>query len=372
VTRSQLDADKLARLDDVLEERELAAVWFGRPNGFAWLTGGDNVVARESDIGVAAAGYVATDDGGREVRVLTDTIEAPRLREEELPGDVPVTAKPWYEQSLADVVAEHSPTPAAADFDVPGLASIDPSTLRQPLTAADRDRYRDLAREVATGLEAVAREATPEDTERGVAARLRGRLAERGIDSPVALVGGGERATRYRHYTPQPVELGDYALLSVTAVRGGLHVSTTRTVAFDPPSWLADRTRRAARVEASALAATRAVGRERGTASAVFETIREAYAAVGFEGEWRHHHQGGAGGYAGREWIATPTSDAAVHLPMAYAWNPTVQGAKSEDTHLVTAEGIETVSTTGDWPTIEVEAVGHDATLERPAPLEVG
>jgi hypothetical protein len=124
-------------------------------------------------------------------------------------------------------------------------------------------------------------------------------------------------------------------------------------------------------VEASALAATRAVGRDGGTAGDVFDAIREAYAAVGFEGEWRNHHQGGAGGYAGREWIATPDSDAAVHLPMAYAWNPTVQGAKSEDTHLVAADGIETVSTTGDWPTVAVEAVGYDVTLERPAPLQI-
>jgi Xaa-Pro aminopeptidase len=367
-----LDDDKRARLDALLDERGLAAVWFARPNSFAWLTGGDSVVSREADVGVAAAGYLERDDDGRQVCVLTDTIEAPRLREEELPGSVAVTSEPWYETSLGELVAGHSPRPAAADVDVPGLERVDASTLRQPLTAAERERYRELAGPVATAVEAVARDTTSGETERAVAARLRGRLAEEGIDAPVALVGGSERATQYRHYTPTPVAVGDYALLSVTAVRDGLHVSTTRTVAFDPPSWLDERTRAAARVEASALAATRAVGRDGGTAGDVFDAIREAYAAVGFEGEWRNHHQGGAGGYAGREWIATPDSDATVHLPMAYAWNPTVQGAKSEDTHLVAADGIETVSTTGDWPTVAVEAVGYDVTLERPAPLQVG
>jgi hypothetical protein len=62
---------------------------------------------------------------------------------------------------------------------------------------------------------------------------------------------------------------------------------------------------------------------------------------------------------------------------MAYAWNPTVQGSKSEDTYLVTADGVENLTATGDWPTRSVEPVDTDATataadaaLERHAPLE--
>jgi ABC-type taurine transport system substrate-binding protein len=53
---------------------------------------------------------------------------------------------------------------------------------------------------------------------------------------------------------------------------------------------------------------------------------------------------------------------------MAYAWNPTVQGAKSEGTVLVD-DGFEPL-TLGEGPTLSAEAVGYDATLERPAPLE--
>ncbi len=63
-------------------------------------------------------------------------------------------------------------------------------------------------------------------------------------------------------------ELGDYALLSVTA-SGGLYASTTRTVAFDPPEWLSERHSQAMQVETSALAATQAVSRLNGTASSV-------------------------------------------------------------------------------------------------------
>jgi len=164
----------------------------------------------------------------------------------------------------------------------------------------------------------------------------------------------------------------------VTAQRAGLHASCTRTVAFDPPSWLAERHEAAARVETTALAATQTAaasdsraGDNGGTAGDVFAAIQDAYDAVGHDGEWEHHHQGGAAGFAGREWIATPDHDAPVEAPMAYAWNPTVQGAKSEDTALVTDEEIEPLTATDRWPTTTVSAVDRDVELERPDVLDL-
>jgi len=355
------------RLDQYLGTAGLEAVWFARPNSFAWLTGGgDNVVDRAGDIGVAAAGY-----DGEEIRVVTDNIEAQRLRDEELGSDVPVETFDWHAKSLADAVAETSPTPAAADFDVPGFEPVDATHLRQPLTDAQLEQYRELGRDTADAVEAVARNVEPSHTELDVTAVLRQKLEGRGIATPVVLVGSAERAQSYRHYTSTDAELGDYALISVTAQRNGLHVSTTRAVAFDPPAWLAERTRKATRVETSALAATQAVGREGGTAGDVFAAIQDAYAEVGWEGEWQNHHQGGAAGFAGREWIATPGHESEVALPQGYAWNPTIDGAKSEDTYLVSDDDIELLSATGDWPTETVSAVGYDLELPRHTVLEL-
>jgi Xaa-Pro aminopeptidase len=361
-----VDSAILDRLDTYLDVEGLAAVWFARPNGFAWLTGGDNVVDRAADRGVAAAGY-----DGDGVTVVTDGVEAGRLADEQLPAEVAVEPFPWHETTLEGSLAAGSPRPAAADVPVEGFERVDASRLRQPLTDAGVERYRRLGETVGSAVEAVCRDCSADDTEREVAAALRGRLAAEGVDTPVALVGGERRAGRYRHYTPTEERLGGYALVSVTASRTGLCASCTRTVAFDPPDWLIDRHGAAARVEASAFAATRRVGRGGGTAGDVFDAIQAAYAGVGHEGEWREHHQGGAAGYAGREWIARPGGDEPVHLPMAYAWNPTVQGGKSEDTVLVTAEGFETLTATGEWPTLEVSAVDSDVTLSRPAVLGV-
>jgi Xaa-Pro aminopeptidase len=356
---------KLARLDALLDDRDLAAVWFGRPDTFAWLVGGDTRVDGTAAVGVAAVGY-----DGDELTVVTNTIEAPRLRAEELPDDVTVESADWYAGDLGEAVAERSSTPAAADFDVPGFESVDAGELRQPLVDADIAAYRELGRDTAAAVESVCRELEPGDTERAVAGRLTEALVERSIAAPVVLVGGTERAQQYRHYTPTDARLGAHALVSVTARRAGLHASCTRTVAFDPPSWLDDRHATAARVETSALAATREIGQAGGTAADVFERIQDAYATLDHPDEWREHHQGGAAGYAGREWIATPTLDASVRLPMGYAWNPTVQGAKSEGTVLVTDGGFEPLTTTGEWPTRTVTAIGTDVELERPDILQ--
>ncbi|MFC4542136.1 M24 family metallopeptidase [Halosolutus amylolyticus] len=359
---------KRERLAASLDSQDLDSVWFARPNSFAWLTGGSNVVDRETDAGVAAVGY-----DGEDLRVVTNNIEADRIAAEELPDldDPTVERFSWHASSLGEAIAARvgADERAAADVDVPGLDRVDPSTLRQPLTERDRDRYRDLGRETAAAVESVCRELRAEDTEHEVASALRVALSARGIEAPVVLVGGEERAQQYRHYTPTDAELGGYCLVSVTAERAGLHASCTRTVAFDPPSWLEDRHATAARVEATALAATREVATAGGTAGDVFEAIQDAYDALGYTGEWENHHQGGAAGFAGREWIATPDHDAAVETPMAYAWNPTVEGAKSEDTALVTADGIDVLTTTGNWPTTTARAVGRDVELERPAVL---
>ncbi|MEM4782076.1 MAG: aminopeptidase P family protein, partial [Halalkalicoccus sp.] len=102
----------------------------------------------------------------------------------------------------------------------------------------------------------------------------------------------------------------------------------------------------------------------------VFGAIQGAYREVSYPREWKRHHQGGAAGYAGREWIATPWHDGEVTLPMAYAWNPTVQGAKSEDTVLVTEDEPEVLTATGEWPTETVTERGLE--LERPAVLDLG
>ncbi|GGN20227.1 M24 family metallopeptidase [Halarchaeum nitratireducens] len=361
---------KLERLRAVLAERDLDELWLCRPANYGWLTGGDPVVDMTSDVGVGAVGV-----GHDGVRVLAPNNERGRLLDEELPGldaadTAPeVTEFEWHDASLREAVASHHNGVAAADVAIAGVEELDPTRVRSPMPPVERDRYRDACEETTAAVEAVARDLTSETTERAAAGALSQALFERGFRTPVVLVGGGDRSQRYRHYTPSGAPLGDFAHLTVVAERGGHDVAVTRTVAFDAPAWLQERHDAAGRVAATAFAATREVGSSVGSAGEVFDALSDAYAAVGFESEWRAHHQGGAIGYATREWIATPDAENRVALPMPFAWNPTVQGAKCEDTALVTERGIEVATTTGRWPTTTYEAVGYDESVSFHDPL---
>jgi len=358
-------AARAERLDAYLEATGYDAVWLAGPNAFAWLTGGDNTVA-DDGTGVAA-GYVPGDPPA--FRVVAPAGEAERIADEELPEEFVVETFPWYE-SLGDAVVRVSPGATAADFDAPELDRIDASPLRQPLAGADVERYRSLAEETAAAVERVCRELTATDTEHEAASALRIALSSGEMSAPAVRVAGGERADAYRSPPAGAGELGDYAVVSVTAERRGLHASLTRTVAFDPPERFEAQFRAAARVEATALAATREAVETGGDAGDVFEAIREAYEAVGFPQAWNAGEQGGAAGFARREWLAAPEATNPVRAPMGYAYNPVVGGARSEDTYLVESsdEPFECLTATPNWPTFDVGAVGYDLTVERHAP----
>lgn len=360
------------RLDAYLGATGYDAVWFAKPNAFAWLTGGDNTIGSSGAVGgdgtgVAAAGYVPGDAPA--FRAVAPAGEAERIAAEELPDAFAVETVPWY-GSLGEAVAAESPGAGAADFDAPGLDRIDAGPLRQPLSEGDVERYRSLAEETAAAVERVCRELGPEDTEHEAASALRITLSSGEMSAPVVRVAGSERAEAYRTPPAGAGNLGGYAVVSVTSARGGLHASLTRTVAFDPPERFEAQFRAAARVEATALAATHEAVAS-GDAGDVFASIREAYDAVGHPDAWEHGEQGGATGFARREWLAAPDATQPVRAPMGYAWNPVVGGARSEDTYLVTPGDapFECLTATPNWPTFEVEAVGFDRSIERHAPF---
>jgi Xaa-Pro aminopeptidase len=350
---------KRSRLDAYLKTNELESVWLATPHLFAWFTGGSNLVERAGQTGVAAVGY-----DGTETTVVTTNIEAQRLLDEELEDGMPVEASPWHETGIEAAVADRAKRPAAADFAWPGFDRVDRTAITQPLTESDIEQYRKLSRDTASVVESVARRASPTDTEQSLAGSLHGELQSQGIESTVVLVGGQERLQEYRHFTPQPVAIGAYAVLTVVGVRNGLNAAVTRTVAFeDAPDRLHKRYEDMCRVAATAYAATQEAGRTGGQSGDVFSAIKEAYEELEYPSEWTNHHQGGALGTLGREWIGTPGGEEPISLPMTYAWNPTAVGVKNEETVLVTENRIEVLSKTGAVPTRTVDAVDFDVEL---------
>jgi Xaa-Pro dipeptidase len=111
-----------------------------------------------------------------------------------------------------------------------------------------------------------------------------------------------------------------------------LHAATTRFAELEPlDEDLLGRTQAVGRVHAAMVAATRP-GQTLGD---VIAAAQRAYADAGHPEEWRLHHQGGIIGYRGRERIAVPGDPTRIEAGMAFAWNPSIAGAKAEETILL-------------------------------------
>ncbi len=188
-------------------------------------------------------------------------------------------------------------------------------------------------------------------TEAELAASASEQMISSGIWPVVILVGGEERLPRYRHPMPRDgAALGGRAMLVLCARRYGLIANLTRFVYFREPTAEERRlTDAVGRVEAAAFDATRTGS----TLGAAYGAIAAAYAAEGFAGADRDHHQGGTCGYRTREEVATVTSTTEIYDRSAFAWNPSLPGAKIEDTVVVSGDGLEILTSDPGWPVVQ-------------------
>jgi antitoxin VapB len=288
-------------------------------------------------VAAGSSPYTVVVDEDR-AQVLYQDIEASRVAAEERWAELgyePV-AYPWFE-----------PPPVRA-------GEPDLSSLRLALCSEEVERYRAAGAAAAAAFAEALGALRPELTELGAAGALAGRLHAAGFTTPVVLVGGEARAPVHRHPLPTAEPLGRFALLAVTAEREGLHVSLTRVVSFGPPP---DELERVVQAAAEVDAAVLGASRPGATLGELFAVLERAYAEQGFPEEWRRHHQGGLTGYRGREAFAGPGSPTVLPEVSAVAWNPSVtRGGKSEDTALVTAEGVEILTRTPDLGELETAA----------------
>lgn len=359
--RVQEVATKLERVRLWLAESGLSGVVIGTQANFAWVTaGGRNHVATGTEAGVCSVVVTA----GR-AAVVTSNIEASRLVDEELPaGCFEVIDFPWHQPGEQNEVIERLIGGGRVAGDLPsgGREPADGIVrLRRVLLPSEVDRYRDLSRDAASIVESVCRSVQLRESEMDTAGRVSALCFEKDILPVVNLVAADERLARYRHPIPTANRVDRTMLVALTGRRHGLHASVTRTLCFGKPADdQAARHLASARVDARLILSSRP-----GAAmSEVFNAGTEQYAAEGFADEWKLHHQGGLTGYAGREVKGTPSSGYVLKANQAVAWNPSITGAKSEDTVLITDKAFEVLTSTGHWPMLQV-ALG-DSTLARP------
>lgn len=371
---TELD-EKTERLTRLAHEQQLDGVVLASQPGFAWLTGGGTNRIDGSRENGSGALFVRAD-GQR--FVIANEIEMPRLIGEEL-AEVrwEPLSYPWAEEHANPSIVKQlassavgppkSGTPRiGADWPLAGCVAMDAAIarLRALLTPAEANRYRALGSDAGRVIGDVARAVKPGMREAEIARRIHNAAAEIGGRATVVLVAADDRITRFRHPVPTTRVWTRLVMLVTCIQRQGLVVALSRIVSSGPPeAELMRRTEATAHVFARLLEASRPGARGRD----LFTVAQRAYRDVGFEGEERRHHQGGAIGYRSREWVAHPASDELVQAAQAFAWNPSVTGTKVEDTALLTDDGIELITSSGEWPTIEV--AGHGRTYAAPGIL---
>ena len=327
------------RLRELMERRAVDAVVLRRPANFAWYTGGADTKVDH----VASEGVADLIVRPNSVLVLTSTIEAPRMRAEQTP-ELEVVEYPWQldrDAALRELVGDAR---VASDLGVTGTIDLsdDIARIRRTLDADAIESLRAVGADASAAMAEAAAAVEPGMTEHEAAAVLAAACRRRGLTATVLLAAADDRIALHRHPVPAGARIECRAMLVASAERGGLYANLTQIVEFEEPdAELARRLRACEEILARMRDEATRPGR---TLSDAFADCRRFYAEAGFPDEWRLHHQGGLTGYGSRELIATPRTDHVIEPGQAFAWNPSVTGAKAEETFVLTEAGPQIVA----------------------------
>jgi antitoxin VapB len=350
---AELEA-KHQKLVEWIRAQNLDGVLIRRNENVAWLTGGavEVRVLTPGETGVAS--LLVTAKGQR--YYFTTENEAPRLHDEEFGAlDFEPVLFPWYADDTVNTAQRLAGAHLGSDTPGPGLIGCNLFPLRESLNETEMARYRWLGAETTAATVESLHQVEPGLSEYDLEAITAANLLRRGILPSVYLFAVDDRIFKYKHAAARGKRLKNYAMLNLCSRKWGLAISITRFIHFGTlAEELAARFKSAAQVNAALLDATR-VG---ATSPQLFRVAQQAYAAEGFPGEEKFHHQGGPTGYGEREWVATPDGTQKVVNNQAFAWNPSVRGGKAEDTVILHDGKIEWLTSTPDLPVIEASVNG--------------
>jgi len=364
---TERDCRSIERAESALDRLRGWLAAAGRPAGVvltgpaavAWVTGGvAPPVDRTAGTDLVWAVVTATS-----ASLITTTVEAPRVRAEYGParhGFGELAEVPWYEPDGFAAAAQDLAGVPAGQLASDGHPAFGPDVtgqliaLRLALSAAECDDLRELGADTAHALEQALRGWQPGERDLDIQARCAAALEACGADAPVLIVGADDRLAAYRHPMAAGAPARQLVMAVAVARRAGLHAAATRfACAGQVPADYAALRGRVLAIEQQVLRAT-TPGAMYGQA---LDARAAAYAGAGAPGGWAGHYQGGPIGYAQREFEIAPCQHESpwrrqVIAPgHAVAWNPSLPGgAKAEDTYLVTADGLERVTASADWP----------------------
>jgi antitoxin VapB len=337
--------EKRARIKALLEAKGLDAVVLKKGANVAWIIGGRAHIPTTLEL--SCMDVVVYQD---RIVVVTNKIEAPRLKAEELSGDEEIIIVNWFEGREAQLPKGDRIGVDGAENDRINLQS-EIETLRRALNDYEINRLKEIGADAAAALGEAMLDINPDMSEVEVAGEIAEELWERNLEPVVLLVAGESRIKKFRHPLPTITEIGVTAMGVICARRKGLIASVTRIVHFgEIPAAMNERYQRLLNVEAAFLDGTK-VG---ATLAEAFKAGENAYLREGFaRDEWTKHHQGGPTGYLPRDFPAHEKTPQLIGLHNAIAWNPSAEGLKVEDTVITTTSGLEIITADPNWPSQE-------------------
>ncbi len=364
VDRASEVAIKLQRLRTQMAVRGVDAVVLSQLPNIAWLTAGASThINLASDTGPSS--LLITQDNAS---VITDRIEAGRLEQEEALAALGFTlaVESWDQRDtqLPKLVAGKR-----IAHDGPGAGinlSSELQTLRTHLQPEEVERLQHIGSLASAAVAEVMYAIQPGMTEYAIAGLLAQASVKRGGHAIVNLVASDDRIARYRHPLPTSKAVERYVMVVLCLRYQGLIAAVTRLVHFGSiPDEIAAKAQAVANVDARMILGTQA-GKTMGDMYALAD---HAYREEGYPTATQEHHQGGNIAYLPREILARPNETAVIAERQAFAWNPSVRGAKSEDTIILGPSGPAIITQTPGWPMVSVTIAGQ--TIQRPAILEL-
>lgn len=338
---------KLQKLRELLRKKGGSAILIERQCNFSWLTGGRGFIGLASDM--ACGGILVTE---AKAYVVTPNIEAQRLVTEECPGLIPL-AYPWTREGDKGVLlAEYGGENILRD----GQLTDEFYALRTTLTKEELATYRREGPKIAKALEDAIRQVKPGMTELALAGDISKRLWALGAEPITLLIAFDRRIEAYRHPLPTENPLKRHLLAAICARVHGLIISVTRCAHVGSlPQPLREKHKAVCAVDVALINGARPGV----TLEALYNLAKKTYDEQGFAEEIALHHQGGLTGYVAREKKIAPGETQTVSLHQAYAFNPSITGAKAEDTIFIGEDGNEILTLTGEWPVLTVEGLSR-------------
>jgi Xaa-Pro aminopeptidase len=331
---------KISSIREVLIKKNFDCVEIKSQVNFSFITRGREFIGLAS---VMACGSLFINN--EKVYLVAENIEAMRLYKEQLNSNplIEVLSFPWDEPELREDIINKI-TSGSKHISEDEIAA-ELFNLRTVMTPYDKDTYRELSKECAVILENICKNIKKGISEYELAGEISKRFWSNNIEPITILIAFDERALQYRHPVMTDNRLKNYAMIGVCGRRNGLITSLTRNILINPDEEMIEKHKRCAMVNAAYFSKLKSGN----TLEDIFISGVAEYSRQNYPTEYKKHHQGGLTGFKAREIKANVGCSHIVRENEVYAFNPTIQGSKCEDTVLVTNDGLEVMTYTGDY-----------------------